>query len=574
VLVAPDETHLLDLGVAGALHAVGLRPPAHAPYAAPETVQGGAPSRAADVFSLGAVAFELLAGEAAPGLGDAALSRLPDIPGAHRETLEETFAFALAEPTDERFPTALGLAAALKRALADAPGHWVAPRPAVSPAAGGGTLPDLAAPLPVEDAGVASPHGRPALADVPHDVEQPAFDAPVEPAGSAEPPEPGDLVLRAAERADEAKMSPGDRDGGEPHRFMDLSVETGGAPTDPRGDDELPVALPDDSPPGADDDARPGPQWDDVEPQDSPPEPAAPVVRAPRPRIAADSHDGAARTRTIATAGIAILVLLAAVAAGYLWGRQAGEPARVGAPGVGTGVALGGTDEAGAGDTVEPSDTAVELEMPPEPIPEGEGAAQPAAPSPAPAREAAQPADASRQAPASAPPRSTAAPARAPAPTPTGQLSVGSTPAGARVEVNGKPSGETPLTLRGLALGAYDITVTRQGYVSERRRVTLTRGRPSQSVTVPMRRRVAGTKGTAQPAETHASVLVDSRPRGAAVYLDGRLVGTTPLQLAEVSAGRHVFRLELPGHRRWADTVQIVGGERHRVAASLEEETR
>jgi serine/threonine protein kinase len=63
---------------------------------------------------------------------------------------------------------------------------------------------------------------------------------------------------------------------------------------------------------------------------------------------------------------------------------------------------------------------------------------------------------------------------------------------------------------------------------------------------------------------------VDSRPRGAQVFVDGRLVGITPLLLSDVRPGTHAVRIDLRGHRRWVASVDVGPGERQRVAASLE----
>jgi hypothetical protein len=63
---------------------------------------------------------------------------------------------------------------------------------------------------------------------------------------------------------------------------------------------------------------------------------------------------------------------------------------------------------------------------------------------------------------------------------------------------------------------------------------------------------------------------VDSRPRGAQVFVNGRLVGTTPLVLTDVRPGTHAVRIDLRGYRRWVASVDVTPGERHRVAASLE----
>jgi hypothetical protein len=66
------------------------------------------------------------------------------------------------------------------------------------------------------------------------------------------------------------------------------------------------------------------------------------------------------------------------------------------------------------------------------------------------------------------------------------------------------------------------------------------------------------------------SLAVDSRPTGANVFLDGKLIGTTPMVLETVSAGEHAIRLDADGYRRWATSVRVASGERNRVAASLE----
>jgi hypothetical protein len=66
------------------------------------------------------------------------------------------------------------------------------------------------------------------------------------------------------------------------------------------------------------------------------------------------------------------------------------------------------------------------------------------------------------------------------------------------------------------------------------------------------------------------ALLVVSRPSGAEVFLDERLVGTTPLSLSDVATGTHAVQITLPGHQRWTTAVTVSGGESARVAASLE----
>jgi hypothetical protein len=66
-------------------------------------------------------------------------------------------------------------------------------------------------------------------------------------------------------------------------------------------------------------------------------------------------------------------------------------------------------------------------------------------------------------------------------------------------------------------------------------------------------------------------MVVLSRPSGAQVVLDGRVIGRTPMTLPDVATGTHDVRLDLPGFRPWATSVEIAPGERTRVAASLEQ---
>jgi hypothetical protein len=172
-------------------------------------------------------------------------------------------------------------------------------------------------------------------------------------------------------------------------------------------------------------------------------------------------------------------------------------------------------------------------------------------------------------------PRTAVAPVTAP-----GRLLVRSTPTGARVFVDGREQGQTPATIRELSPGTHRARIAREGYVAEERRIVITTAQPIQSMTVDLRRtgaaataRSTGSPPPPPPATVGASVgalTVDSRPDGARVFLDGKLVGTTPLSLPQIAEGEHAVRLERDGYRRWSSSVRVAGGQRQRVAASLE----
>jgi hypothetical protein len=164
----------------------------------------------------------------------------------------------------------------------------------------------------------------------------------------------------------------------------------------------------------------------------------------------------------------------------------------------------------------------------------------------------------------------------------TGRLLVRSTPSGATVSVDGIEKGSTPLALRDVEYGTHTITVARPGYVSESRRVALSASRPSRSLDValaavaqppatkrPEAPRPSTPATLGRPAVTTGSLTVDSRPSGAAVSIDGKPSGVTPLTVSDLPPGDYRIQLSMPGYRTFAATVRVVAGERARAAYSL-----
>jgi serine/threonine-protein kinase len=160
-----------------------------------------------------------------------------------------------------------------------------------------------------------------------------------------------------------------------------------------------------------------------------------------------------------------------------------------------------------------------------------------------------------------------------------GRLLVRSTPAGALVFVDGKEVGPTPQTVRDLPSGTHVVRIVRNGYTTEERRVAITAARPAQSITVELaRQRAAVDRTPTVPAPSTPGtvgrfvgvLVVDSRPSGASVFVDGKLAGKTPVEVSSVDAGSHALRIELDGYQRWTSAVRVVAGERNRVTASLE----
>ena len=66
-------------------------------------------------------------------------------------------------------------------------------------------------------------------------------------------------------------------------------------------------------------------------------------------------------------------------------------------------------------------------------------------------------------------------------------------------------------------------------------------------------------------------LFVDSRPRGAALYLDDKYVGTTPLAVPTIAAGDHMLRLESDGSTAWSSPVHVLANRLNRIMVPLDE---
>lgn len=259
------------------------------------------------------------------------------------------------------------------------------------------------------------------------------------------------------------------------------------------------------------------------------------------------------------------IALLVGVAAGFGWGYWTAHRALTGATVADSSPAAVAEDAPMAEPPVRVEDPEVigERNLPPPTAVPPSRAAREEPPRTAPAAPERQ----NRPAPAAAPPsRATAAP---PVPRSSpGRLNIRSTPAGAAVRVDGRLRGRTPLVIRDLPLRVVRVTLQRDGYQPDDRRVALSAARPAatvESTLTPVK--------AAAPAETTGTLVVESRPVGATVYVDGQAIGVTPLSVSDLAPGTRRIRLQLAGFNPWVTTAQVQAGTRTRVAASLERGT-
>lgn len=148
----------------------------------------------------------------------------------------------------------------------------------------------------------------------------------------------------------------------------------------------------------------------------------------------------------------------------------------------------------------------------------------------------------------------------APAPVPVvipGQAFVDSTPQGASFQLDGKgdPSWVTPFDVTGLSPGKHIISVSKNGFTSEIRSVDVVSGGKSSLVV--------------HLAPVNALVIVNSTPAGAEITLDGKATGrVTPAQFA-VEKGPHSVVLKKPGFLDETTTTDLGPGQNFQYAPVL-----
>jgi PEGA domain-containing protein len=78
----------------------------------------------------------------------------------------------------------------------------------------------------------------------------------------------------------------------------------------------------------------------------------------------------------------------------------------------------------------------------------------------------------------------------------------------------------------------------------------------------------AASLGSRRP-RFRGSLIVNSRPSGAKVFLNGRSVGTTPLVLRNQAAGSRAVRVAMDGYESWSSAVQVIADSETRLRAEL-----
>jgi serine/threonine-protein kinase len=130
------------------------------------------------------------------------------------------------------------------------------------------------------------------------------------------------------------------------------------------------------------------------------------------------------------------------------------------------------------------------------------------------------------------------------------------TPTGARVLINDREVGSSPVALGDLAPGEHRLRVELAGYAPTDFTFPVTAGAPMPKFNLNM-----------EPLS--APLQVTTEPPAALVSVDGTRLGVTPLDELTLPPGRHEIRVELKGYKPYVKAVSARAGEPIVVKAQL-----
>jgi TonB family protein len=149
----------------------------------------------------------------------------------------------------------------------------------------------------------------------------------------------------------------------------------------------------------------------------------------------------------------------------------------------------------------------------------------------------------------------------APPVVPAGELSIETQPPGAAISVNGESKGASPLQLADLAVGNYQVSAELRGYESQTQTATITTEAPRAEVRL--------TLALARQAPVTGLAEIVSTPAGAAVTVDGKAEGQTPVVDLKLRPGVHKVEMARDGYEPWTGTVSVQPGKKASLEATL-----
>jgi hypothetical protein len=140
-----------------------------------------------------------------------------------------------------------------------------------------------------------------------------------------------------------------------------------------------------------------------------------------------------------------------------------------------------------------------------------------------------------------------------------GSLRIESEPSEADVYINGQNMGRTPYNLASIAQGNYNVELRAENFEPFKQTVKIQSGQLSELK--PKMKIIPG------------SLLVESSPSNARVFMNESFMGTTPILLENVSPGIVSINLHLNGYSQYREDVKILPGRKTEVFSNMSRQT-
>ena len=137
-----------------------------------------------------------------------------------------------------------------------------------------------------------------------------------------------------------------------------------------------------------------------------------------------------------------------------------------------------------------------------------------------------------------------------------GSLTVSTIP-WANIFINGKNYGTTPITLDTLKAGLYSVRLENPKFPDWETKVTIAKGKTTK---------------IAHKFSGFGALIVNATPWGT-VFLDGTLIGQTPLTLDKIPTRKHEIKVSKEGYEDFIKTFTMKEGETERISVRLNKES-
>ena len=139
-------------------------------------------------------------------------------------------------------------------------------------------------------------------------------------------------------------------------------------------------------------------------------------------------------------------------------------------------------------------------------------------------------------------------------------LQIFSDPPQAKVIIDGEEKGETPIFIPGMKESEILLRVEKDGYIPVTRKIKIDPSEGDKRVEINLR-----------PIQS-VSMNVDifSEPEGARVFINGKIVGVTPVRSYPLSLGTYQITIEKDGYKPKYDEIKVFKGGRQKLSFILE----